>query len=124
MIYAQAGGPGGGPATYTFSKTPLDMEQNIQLQIDFSYTPQVKAGDTVTAVNWRMFLVSPDPEIGLVVSTDFSLSGFSIDPTGKIAQVVVTDVTAVPGQTYALVCIATLSNGPPVLVIGIQINVE
>lgn len=90
--------------TYVMYHTTLDKESNVLLSFDFSKRPEIVGGATISSAVMRI-------QQNDVASSALTLGAPVIDPTGKIAQVRVTDVSGVPGAVYSLICDPTFSDG-------------
>jgi hypothetical protein len=92
-------------------------EALVVVTVDYTNIHEVVGGLTLTAASWSVFLNG-------AASTHFTLSGQAVDGTGKMAQVKVTDVAAVSGAIYHLVCSPTLSDGSSPAVETVELPVE
>ena len=101
--------------SYTLHRTVLGGESSVLLTFDFSQRHEIALGITITSATTAVTLVN-------VASSDLTLASQAIDSTKKLVQVRVTDASAVVGNSYRLVCTATLADGT-ILVESIVITV-
>ena len=92
--------------TRVFKGTSTHREANVSLTLDYSKCREVVSGG--------LLITSAIADVWLngAISSDYAVVGApTVDPTGKMVTVVVTDVSAVAGNEYRLVVAATFSNG-------------